>query len=359
MNITVIGAGNTGLAMAAHAAAEGHNVILWNRSPETISEISKTNTIYSKGSVEGTFELRSITTDIKEALVDPDLILVTTPTTAHKSLAEKIAKNIAKETTILLCPGRVYGALEFRAVYDRYNQEHQLTIAETQTSIYTCRKTSQESVDLITIKSNVLFSAIDHHENEAIYRRFPAFLQKHVTPASSMIETSIGSVGLIMHCTPLLLNTGWTENPNYSYKYYIDGISPSIAKLLEKIDTERIEVSKKLGVEVESVRDWLKRVYGIEGETLYDSIQNNEAYATIEAPTTLNHRYVTEDVPNGLVPIESTGKYLGLEMKYTGIIIDLASVLLDTDFRKEGRTLEDVFNGTEELETFMNRSEPN
>jgi len=32
MKITVIGAGNSGLAMAAHLAMEGYSVRLWNRS---------------------------------------------------------------------------------------------------------------------------------------------------------------------------------------------------------------------------------------------------------------------------------------------------------------------------------------
>ena len=124
------------------------------------------------------------------------------------------------------------------------------------------------------------------------------------------------------------------------------------------MDEERIAVSKLLGHEVESVKQWLKRVYEVEGDTLYESIQNTAPYRTIEAPNTLDNRYITEDVPNGLVPIESTGHYLGLEMKYTGIIIDLASALLDRDFRVEGRNLSTIFNQNKsKIESFLNRSE--
>ena len=36
MNITVIGAGNSGLAMAAHLSLNYNCVTLWNRSRETI-----------------------------------------------------------------------------------------------------------------------------------------------------------------------------------------------------------------------------------------------------------------------------------------------------------------------------------
>src|SRR5690554_7414131 len=91
MNITIIGAGNTGLAMAAHSVEQGHRVTLWNRLEETISPLIETPIIYSKGAVEGEFVLEKATTDWEEALEDPDLIIVTTPSYAHKSLAEQIA----------------------------------------------------------------------------------------------------------------------------------------------------------------------------------------------------------------------------------------------------------------------------
>ena len=108
---------------------------------------------------------------------------------------------------------------------------------------------------------------------------------------------------------------------------------------------ERIAVSKELGYEVETVKDWLKRTYNIEGESLYECIQNNEAYKTIEAPKTLKHRYIFEDIPHGLVAIEAVGERLGLNMRNTSLIIDLASSLMDVDFRKIGRNLNGVFEG--------------
>jgi opine dehydrogenase len=358
MNITILGAGNTGLAMAAHSAEQGHRVTLWNRSEATITQLIKTHTIYSNGKIDGEFDLHLVTTDIREALVNPDLILISTPSFAHKYLAEMIGKNISKETLILLCPGRTFGALEFKAVYEEYNQQFAQTIAETQTSIYTCRKTAEDTVDIISIKYDVLFSAINSQENNHIFEGLPTFLQRQLEPAKSMIETSIGSVGMILHCAPSLLNIGWTENKKYEFKHYTEGITETIASLLEKIDQERIEVSKKLGTEVESVKEWLKRVYKVEGETLYESIQNTEAYETIGAPNILDNRYITEDVPNGLVPLESAGLHLGLDMKYTSLIIDLACALLDTDFRERGRNLDTVFQGdAKEIELFINGSE--
>ena len=53
-----------------------------------------------------------------------------------------------------------------------------------------------------------------------------------------------------------------------------------------------------------------------------------------------NLRYFIEDVPNGLVPIASLGKYLHLETPLIDSIIKLSSILCGIDFYKEGRTIE-------------------
>lgn len=338
-----MGAGNSGLAMAAHLSKEGNNVTLWNRSKSTISKLLSTQTIYCEGVIKGAIKVNLITNDIREALFDPDIILITTPANSHKELAEKIAKHINKETLIVLNPGRTFGALEFREVYQKNNSKISQTIAETQTIVYTCRKTGEDSVNIIGLKSGVLISTFDANENGKIISKLPICLQQFFTPAKSMIETSIGNVGMVLHCAPLLLNTGWTESEISLYKYYYDGITPSIGRLIEKIDQERVSVSKELGLEVETTKEWLERSYNVKGRNLYEVIQNNEDYKTIDAPTSLNHRYIFEDIPCGLVPLEAVGKKLGLEMKNTELIINLASSLMDVDFRETGRNLINYF----------------
>lgn len=99
------------------------------------------------------------------------------------------------------------------------------------------------------------------------------------------------------------------------------------------------------------------RTYHVTGSNLYECIQNNEAYKTIDAPGSLKHRYIFEDVPCGLVPLESIGLKLGLNMGYTTLIIDLASKLLNFDFRTTGRNLEylDITSENNELKTIFER----
>ena len=340
MKATIIGAGNSGLAMAAHLSMGGNSVTLWNRSGSTIFKILQTHVIHCEGVINGDIRIDRITDDIRVALEDPDIILITPPANSHKELAEQIARNIRKSTVIILNPGRTWGALEFKRTYDRYNTEFPQIIAETQTIIYTCRKVTEDSVHIMAMKDSVLISALDARMNKEIIGLLPECIRQYFIPAESIIQTSIGNVGMILHCAPLLLNAGRTEGSVAHYKYYHEGITPTIGRLLEKLDQERIAVSEALGFRVESAMDWLMRTYHVSGDSLYECIQNNEAYNGIDAPTSLHHRDIFEDVSFGLVPLEAIGKKMGLDMKNTTLIVDLACRLLDTDYREQGYQLD-------------------
>lgn len=347
MNVTIIGAGNSGLAMAAHLSYLGETVTLWNRTKTSIQELSVTKTIKIEGYLNEQVHVSHVTDDISLALKDADIVFVTTPANAHKELSELIAKNIDRELLIVLNPGRTFGAIEFKYIFGQYNKRLSPMIAEAQTIIYTCRRSGIDSVNIIALKSGVLISAINPQDNLRLISMLPKGIRKYFIPATTMIETSIGNVGMILHCAPLLFNIGWTESKTNSYKYYYDGITPTVANFLEKLDKERVLVSEALNHKVESLEEWLKRTYHVDGNGLYECLQNNEAYRTIEAPKTLIHRYMNEDIPCGLVPLEAIGLRLQLDMSCTTLIIDLATKIIGIDYRQNGRNLENAFRNRE------------
>ena len=344
--IAVLGAGNSGLAMAAHLAMEGHSVHLWNRGSDTIAFLLQSPLIKVDGVINGEAHLKLVSSDIKEVLEGVSTVLVTTPANAHGDLAQLLAPYVTKDMLIVLNPGRTFGALEFLTKLKEHGCVNSPLVIETQTIIYTCRKTGDDQVSILAFKHDVFFSAVNHQLNPQIIELFPACLRPFFIPAPSMIETSIGNVGMILHCAPVLLNSGWIESPFTKFKYYYEGITPSVARLLEKLDRERLEVASLLGHPVESTAEWMRRSYEVDGNNLYECIQNNLAYHMIDAPGTLQHRYILEDVSCGLVPLEAVGRNLGLPMRMCGLIINLANAMLEMDFRKSGRILDiDIIRG--------------
>jgi opine dehydrogenase len=336
--IAILGAGNSGLAMAVHLAMEGYPVRLWNRWSDIIEPLLKSRIIKVSGVINGEAKLEMVSSDLSEVVDGVSTILIATPANAHCDIAELLAPYAKDDMFIVLNPGRTFGALEFTIGLEKYGCKHKPLVIETQTIIYTCRKTKLDQVSILAFKHDVLYSAVNHKINKDILNRFPKCLRTFLSPAESMIETSIGNVGMVLHCAPVLLNSGWIESPRTQFKYYYEGITPSVASLLEKLDAERLDVANELGNPIESTADWLRRSYKVEGSDLYECIQNNQAYQNIDAPTSLRHRYILEDVSCGLVPLEAIGHSLGLPMRMCGLIIDLANIMLETDFRKNGRT---------------------
>ena len=92
----VIGAGNGGIAMAGFLALKGFEVNLYNRTKERIEPLMRDPRIELTGWIEGTGMLSMVTDDIKEAIQDTEIIMVTVPATGHYHLAKMMAPYLKK-----------------------------------------------------------------------------------------------------------------------------------------------------------------------------------------------------------------------------------------------------------------------
>lgn len=332
----VVGAGNVGKAMAAHLSLLGYKVNLFNRTEKNILHLKKDNIISVCGVIEGHAKINLITSDIRKAIEDVDLIMVTTPASGHKNIADLMGPYLHENQIVVLNPGRTLGALEFSRNLHKYNKEN--IVAETQTILYTTRFCDMKA-DVFAIKRKVPLAAFPACKTEEIHDVlkdiYPEF-----TRAKDTFETGLANVGAILHPTPTLLNIGWIENSKTPFKYYYEGITQSIARYLESIDLERTKIAHALGYDTPSVKEWLHEAYGVTGSNLYETLQNNVAYQKIDAPQTIRHRYIYEDVPTGLVPISSIGHMMLISTPNINAVINLASNITGINFWQCGRTLD-------------------
>jgi len=338
----VIGAGNTGQAMAAHLALMGFQVSLYNRHEDRIkSIIDRNNSIELEGRVKGTGRLDVVTTNICEAIQAANVIMVNVPASAHASIAEISSPYLKDGQIVILNPGRTGGAIEFRKVLRENGSVANVIIAETQTVIYTTRTTHNAKIEIFALKNKVPLATFPSSKTKVVIEIMKE-IYPELVPARDVLETGLNNMGAMLHPTPTLLSVSWIESPKTRFKYYYEAITPTISGFLEVIDQERVNVAKAFGVKAISVKDWLYQAYGVGGDSLYETIQNNGAYSQIDAPETLQHRYILEDVPTGLVPIASLGALAGVPTPNIMTIVNLASRLLGIDFWETGRTVENL-----------------
>jgi len=333
--IFVCGAGHQGLSMAAHLSLNGIEVNLWNRTEIHIRDVIDTGVIHCSGIINGDAYISKASSDIENVVTD--FVMVTTPSSAHKDIARQLAPFIHKNMVVILNPGRTFGAIEFAEELKRQGVKELPQIAETQTIVYTCRKSDDNSVVIFALKNDVGIAAIRGSNIDYIMDRMPDCLKCYYKKLSSVAITSFSNIGMVLHCAPVMMNVGWIESKKADFKYYYDGISRSVADLLEKIDQERQDVAEASGYPVDSLVRWLQRTYSVENDTIFDCIRNIDAYREIDAPPSLNTRYIFEDVPNGLVPVEVMGEEYKIPTPGISTIINLASLVMNRDYRKEGR----------------------
>lgn len=339
-DFAVVGAGNGGVAMAGFLALRGCDVNLWNRSRKTIQDIESCGGIFLEGEIKGVAVPNRVTTDIEEAVKGVPVIMVTVPASGHETVARLMAPYLTDGQIVVLNPGRTGGALAFRATLWKEGCTASVTVAETNTFVYASRTLGRGRSRVFGVKRSVSIAALPAVRTIQVVRAlkpvFPQFL-----PVESVMVTSLDNMGAVFHPVPTLLNAARVEAA-LAFEHYTDGISPSVASVLEALDRERLSIADALGVPARSALEWLRESYGIQADGLYEAIQKNNAYRGISAPTTLDCRYITEDVPFSLVPMLSLAEAAGVETPVIRAAVNMASALTGEDYAAKGRTAESM-----------------
>ncbi|MGI5838109.1 MAG: NAD/NADP octopine/nopaline dehydrogenase family protein [bacterium] len=337
IEIAVLGAGNGGQAMAAHLANKGMRVALYNREDDRLAPIRAKGGIEMTGTLSGFGRLALVTDDIARAIKGARLIMVVVPAFAHGFIATAVAPHLSDGQIVVLHPGRTGGALEFGHILREAGCRTQPIISEAQTLLYACRIEGPARVNIKSIKRVVEFAALPASENgtvrAALQTVFPEF-----EPAENVLATGLANIGAVFHPAAFLLNAGAVETGE-EFKFYTEGMTPTIVRLIGSIDRERVAVANRYGVGALSAKEWLRRSYEVQGDSLHEMIIRNKAYRGINAPKTLQHRYVFEDIPTGLVPIIALGEAAGLKLPAARAIVAMADALYRRDFAAEGRSL--------------------
>lgn len=336
---TVVGAGNGGLAVAGMLGIRGFPVCLYNRSDDHLQGVRWHGGVTISGVVDGFGAVDLVTSDLKAAIDFADVVMVVTPATAHRPLALAMAEFLRDGMIVVLNPGRTGGAMEFQSALTERGCSASVRVAETQTFLYASRALNRSSARVFSVKNSVPLATLPAHWIPEVLSvlapAFPSFVA-----GGSVLSTSLDNIGAVFHPALTILNAGWIERTGGRFEYYLDGITPAVAQVLEAIDAERLKVASALGVHCVSAREWLYLSYDSAGASLYEAIQNTVGYRGIQAPATIDHRYIWEDVPMSLVPLASLGHQLGIPTPTIDMVVQLASLLHGRDYRQEGRTVE-------------------
>jgi len=329
LNITVVGAGKGGPSMAAHLASMGFDVTLYEQPAfaDKIKPFIRRGGIRCSGEVKGFFKPAAMTTDAKEAAADADIVMTAAMAMGHDAIIKAILPHM-KDGALLAFNTGYYACLRYWPKVRRLKKK--VLLAETDILPYLCLRTGPHSVRIDGIKKELGAACIPASDTARAVRllnrtkilRF--FARKH------SLEVSLSSMNLLFHAPIVLFNMAASENTKGNYVFYREGVSPGIGKIIHAMDAERIAVGRKLGVELMDCVKATKRLYDkyhVRGRDVFPM------------PSIRDFAVFHQDLAYGLPPIVQLGELLKVPTPVTRMIIDIANLVCETDYTKEGLNL--------------------
>lgn len=338
--ITVIGVGHGGYAVAADMTLAGHEVTFYvaERYKGRVTELFEKQTLEITGvGNTGKAKLANVTSSTEEAFAN-DIIVPVIPAYSQEGFAKEIAPHLRPGHKLFLIPGSTGGTLVTARVLKECNKLEGVIISEMHTLPYACRKTGACSVDVLLECSVLYFAAFPAKYNEEMFE-----IAKTMYPAvelvSDVLETAINNGNPISHPVPMVLNAGRVEDEHVQ-NYHYRGITPSVARVIEALESERKAIVETLGYRYIHSKDRIRLMnYAPQRDTLYEAYRDSNVFNSLMGPDTLDNRYLTEDTPYSLRAFVAIGKFLEIDTPNMDAIITIGSALMSADYMRDGRTM--------------------
>lgn len=340
MKISILGAGNAGCAVAADLTFKGHDVTLIKTSKamhnENFNFIKENDGKISlvENDTVTTVNIKKVSNNLSD-ISDSEVVIIYIQTNYHEKLIESIKDYVRDGQIVIINPGYLSTAYMLK-----YCGEKDLTVVEATSSFIDCRISEPGVIKVGFRNVRNPIGVYPKERTEEVSKKLES-LGYNLKPFST-IEAALHNPNLIVHTVGAIMSIPRIEKTNGDYCMYWEVFTPSVWRILEKLDSEKMDVLEHLGY---------KRVAYVDAckfrNTLETDVDGKEIFfwyagmpTRAKGPTTVNSRYITEDVPQGLVMLEALGKHLNVATPVCSSLIEMANAALDTDFRKEGRSLE-------------------
>lgn len=346
--VTVVGGGNGSFAAVVDAVEAGHDVRWWRRSREAfgpVLESGKVTVVDHAGTREVPVQP---TDDLAAALDGAELILAPIPAPGQAELADALAPHLKDGQVIYLPPGTFGSYLMMKRLRDA-GCKADIAIAETGTLPWLCRKPDASTVRITTRASRLPTGALpvrlQKHALEIIGDVFPGAIE----PVEDALSAALMNAGPIIHPPLILMNAGPIEHFD-RWDIHNEGTQPSVRAVHDALDGERIAIREALGYGAPHfpLADHYKTSDWMYGNLAHDKLVGSGDWH--EKLDLHQHRYMTEDIGQGLAFMASVGDWVGVPCPVAKGLLALAGAINHCDFLQTGRTLNSLGLASESRE---------
>lgn len=344
--IAVIGAGGTGIALSAILSSNGHEVYLTDdRNSAVIADAQNAGILRTKGTKVCEGRPALVTSDMEKAVREAELIVCCTISNRDEEIARTLAPIVTGEQAVLVGAGNG-ASIVYHRVFEEAGKGDVLT-AETAGNFFPARVTGagESTIGLPLAPKGV--TAFPPSRAAEAAERFAEVWE--LNPCGSMMEALFNGPNLICHSAGCILNASAISRSGGTFNLFTDGLSEAFLNVTDALWEEKARVYEAMGCKPSPApREMLAGVMDTK----------NEAYRyfrLMDGPGSLEHRYITEDVPYLTCFFVSVAHAAGVRVPLFEGVVGLLSAAAGRDFAAEGRTLKNLGWGDLSREELIRR----
>ena len=343
MKIAILGAGNAGCAVAADLTLHGHDVTLIKTSHamhddnfQFLLEHEGKMTLNEFGEIKSAC-IHRLSRDVSE-IRGAEIVIIYIQTNFHEQLIERIAPYLEDGQILLINPGYLSTA------YVLKHCDKNIIVAEAESSFIDGRimEPGLFRVGFRNVRNPIgIYPASRKQEAMAKLDQ----MGERLVYLDSVVEAALHNPNMIVHTVGSVMSIPRIERSGGDFCLYYEAYTranPHTWMILDALDKEKMDVLEKLNcarmpyVEACKYRNSLDDT--IDAKEIF--LNYAEMPTRAKGPSKVDSRYISEDVPQGLVMLEALGKALDVATPICTGLIEIASAALGRDLRAEGRTPE-------------------
>ena len=340
IDVAVAGGGHAAHALAGELGRQGHRVRMleYPGRVSRLDEVRRSRAIHVLGCGRDQMApIALVTTDASEALNGADMLVIAVPAFAHAAFAELTAPHLRAGQLVVVFTAS-FGGLEWvPAGSDR--GEIPFTIVEADNLPFTARVTGPAEVTIHLDVPELKCSAFPASRNQSVETTLRGVFPQ-MRFCRDLLEPALCNMNGVVHPPALLLNIPRIDRSRgQPWWIWEVGLTPTVAAVIERSDSERLAIGRALGLELPPIAEIMWRSgYGPRG-TIYEAINGCAAIRNVRGPTSLEHRWITEDIPYALRLWVDLARVCGVPCPTMTALTELACAATGRDFWEEGRTL--------------------
>ncbi|MER8847844.1 NAD/NADP octopine/nopaline dehydrogenase family protein [Mesorhizobium australicum] len=335
MRVSILGAGAIAYGLAAYLAQSEHSPTLWSPSGHRTRTLATGELLKATGDIEATVPVR-IAKDCRDAIDHADVVVIALPAYGHKMVMDAAVPHLADGIPVIISSHSSFGALYLsKRLAER---KVRLPIVVWGTTLLTGRQLGLIEVNVTSIRQKLDVATLPFDALDQGYELCTALFGDRFVERDGLLAIALSNLNPQNHLGIALLNLTrmekaeqWSQGGN---------VTPAVGRFIEALDAERLAIAAHFGIAVRTVQEHFSLSFHVPTSTVSEMNQEMDRQGRGGfGPTTIESRYILEDVPFGLLPTAVLGKISGNPATLHESGISILSAAYGRDLRRDNDIL--------------------